>query len=251
MKHTNESLERAEKFFHDAIEKSKVYIIKAKDGYPLICPSTEFLHPDTNQALPVIPVWSENYLADAREFGKELQVMEIEFEEFFYGMLPQMRNDNLIIGLNWSHLGKGVEKQALEVIRDFSRALNKSKLEESKDREEKFYEEVFHDKMAYYLADKQTGMVFICPSYEAVNPATNQPTPVIPVWSKSYVETYAKEFGSEFEVEPMKLETLKDDLLQDMNKDGILLGINLDDNGFGVEVEASKVIMKLGGSIKS
>lgn len=249
MKNSADGINRADKFYDEVINTGVVYIIKTKNGGPLVCPSNEFFNPETNEQLPVIPVWSESYLAYARKYGEDMDVAQITFEEFFYGMLPTMRNDNVIVGLNWDMAGIGVEQFTGETIRVLAKLLNKKYEPESLKRVEVFLEEALKNKKIYYLADKDTGKVFICPSYESINSETNEPIPVIPVWSESYLE-YPKIYGAELEVDEMDIEVLKNDLLQDMNKDGILLGINLDENGFGIEEQPAKIIMKLGGVVK-
>lgn len=240
---------RAQKFFEEILETGAIHFIKTKDEQLLLCPSSKYIDPETKEELAVIPVWSETFISHAKKYADDLEVVECGFEQFFYDVLPRMRNDGVSIGINWDEEGIGSEFQTSDVIRIIARLMNQKREPENNLKADKFFEDALKTKKVFYLVDKDTEQVFICPSYEAINEETKEPIPVIPLWSESYLDL-AKTYVGHLELDEMELDILKNDLLQDMHKDGILVGINLDESGFGLETSASLIIRKLGGVIK-
>ncbi len=119
LKMTADSLNRAKRFISDISENNKVFYILHPKGGAFLCTSNEFF--DENQMpAPVIPVWSSKYHPYAKKYADELEIKEIDFEEFYHQMLPAMIHDQMILGLNWDQNGFGTEMTASEVYEQIS-----------------------------------------------------------------------------------------------------------------------------------
>ena len=119
LKQRADLLPRANKFVEDIIENNKIFYMLHSKGGAITYPSNEFF--DENQRpAEVIPIWSSRYLPYAKKFADKFEIKEIDFEEFFYLMLPALIRDQMIIGLNWDHQGFGIEMTASEVYEKIS-----------------------------------------------------------------------------------------------------------------------------------
>lgn len=124
---------RAADFLEEIQKNGAVFYLKhpnEEDGI-LVCESNLFFYCDVHsdnscsceevQSMEVIPVWSKKYEAYARSYAKNLNLVEIDLDEFITLMLPWMIKSKILLGVNWDHQGFGGERTAAEIYN----ALNK------------------------------------------------------------------------------------------------------------------------------
>ena len=115
MKDIADFSKRVERFFSDIQKNSEIfYILHPKTGI-LMSESHKYVD-SLNIPYPVVPVWSEHYLPYARKYAQDLEIETIKLEEFRDQMLPYMIQSNVIVGINWNHLGYGIEMEPEEVL---------------------------------------------------------------------------------------------------------------------------------------
>ena len=106
---------RTQTFFEELVQEGKLYFLTSEEDSLVAHESAVFSNHDDTPLL-VVPVWTSAHLEDARAHDEEAKVGELSIQDFFYGLLPQMVEDNVVIGLNWDESGSGEELEPEEII---------------------------------------------------------------------------------------------------------------------------------------
>ena len=100
-------------------------------------------------------------------------------------------------------------------------------------RAEKFVYEVLETDTVYYLQKGEYAETTESHNYE--NDEGN-PAPVIPFWSKTFI-SYARKWADDLEIQEISLESFVKNWIRGMNEDGVIVGLNWDQNGIGYECD--------------
>jgi len=117
---------------------------------------------------------------------------------------------------------------------------------DSSNRFNKFIQDILENGKIFYMLHPEGG-VFLCTSNEFFD-ENQMPAPVIAVWSLTYL-AYAKRYANELEIKEIHFEEFYQQMLPVMTQDGLILGVNWDQNGFGSEIIASDMYEKISRSI--
>jgi hypothetical protein len=102
---------------------------------------------------------------------------------------------------------------------------------DSQKRARKFIYEVLETDVVYYL--KRGNYAEVTESNHYHDEEEN-PSPIIPFWSKGFLP-YARKWSPKLDVQEISLEEFIKYWLKGMNKDGVIVGLNWDQNGIGYE----------------
>ncbi len=108
-------------------------------------------------------------------------------------------------------------------------------------RAKKFIDEILETNVVYCLVEEDG--VLMSTSHDFHDDEGN-PAPLVPFWSKSFIP-YARKWGEGAEVDELSLETFVKGSLRNMNEDGIIVGVNWNQKGFGYECEAYSILENL------
>lgn len=108
-------------------------------------------------------------------------------------------------------------------------------------RAEKFIHEVLETDSVFYLKNDQFAQDSESNHYQDED---GNPAPVIPFWSKKFIP-YAKKWSPGLEVKEISLKSFVTEWLNGMNEDGIIVGLNWDQNGIGYECTASSLFEEI------
>lgn len=113
---------------------------------------------------------------------------------------------------------------------------------ESQKRAEKFVQEVKEDGLLFYVL-KDDGSAEISASHHFES-EDNQPSVVIPFWSKSLLP-YARQWAEDAEIEELSIEDFIEFWLPGMHHDQVIVGLNWDQNGIGYECQPMELADRL------
>ena len=107
-----------QQFFSDAMATGCVWGLQSPEGWA-ICESEKY--PDT----PVLPFWSQPEYASAhqKDDWAAYELIPIALDEWLDEWLPGMHDDVLLVGVNWDDELLGIEKEPLDILEEFERAL--------------------------------------------------------------------------------------------------------------------------------
>lgn len=108
-------------------------------------------------------------------------------------------------------------------------------------RADTFLKEVIDSKKVYYLKKDEGVEVFESNDFEDEEGNSGL---VIVFWSESFV-AYARKLGEGLEVQELDLDKFKEAWLTGMDKDGVIVGLNWDQNGIGLECLPLALLEKL------
>lgn len=122
-------------------------------------------------------------------------------------------------------------------LNEYKRMTLKLKID-SKEREKRFYSDIFENGQIFYIVHPEGG-AYICESNDFFDDNDNA-APIIPVWSSTYLP-YLKVYADELGIHEIGFEEFYYQMLPAMIKDQMLLGINWDRDGCGIEISAAEV----------
>ncbi|MEB3702527.1 DUF2750 domain-containing protein [Candidatus Bealeia paramacronuclearis] len=71
--------------------------------------SQEHDNDDDNEPLTVMLLWFKDYLADANAFAAGKSIKPIPLDHFLEEMLPELLENQTLLGINWSEGGECLE----------------------------------------------------------------------------------------------------------------------------------------------
>lgn len=110
------------------------------------------------------------------------------------------------------------------------------------ERAKKFTADIAENGKIFYMLHPEGG-AFVCTSNEFFD-ENQRPSAVIPIWSFQYLP-YAKKFADNLEVQEISYEEFCYQMLPAMVQERMIIGLNWDHQGFGVEIAANELYEKI------
>lgn len=108
-------------------------------------------------------------------------------------------------------------------------------------RADKFLKEAIGSKKVYYLKKDEGVEVFESSDFEDEEGNSGL---VIVFWSESFLD-HARALGEGLDLQELDLEKFKEAWLKGMDQDGVVAGLNWDQNGIGVECLPLELLEKI------
>lgn len=220
MKLEIDSIQRAEKFIPDFLETGKAYALINPNGGLCSWPSNDYENTD------VIPIWSNHFLAYARAFGEGAELHEMSIDETL-ALLNDLIKDDVMIGLNWDNQGYGQEVEPAEIFNPILAHIEPL----AEERASTFIPDLLAVGHVYFENDPERGLI-TWPRFEFMNERTQLPIPIVPVWSNQFAET-ARTFATLAPIQQIDLDEFCSSFLPYAIENGMLIGINWDQHGYG------------------
>ncbi|MBY0273412.1 MAG: DUF2750 domain-containing protein [Alphaproteobacteria bacterium] len=110
-------------------------------------------------------------------------------------------------------------------------------------RAKKFIAEILETQKVYYLKQGKYAIESESNNYEDEE---GNPLSIIPFWSKTYLP-YARKWHEGSAIQELPIESFIKYWLKGMNKDGLIVGLNWDQNGIGYECKPLELLENLEG----
>ena len=112
-----------------------------------------------------------------------------------------------------------------------------------------FIEEILKTEKLYFIAHPEKG-VFVCDSNEFCDAETEEPLAVFPLWTEAYLpvgKTYMSqgEDSKELVMEEISFIEFYNEMLPELEEEGLVIGLNWDQTGNGTEVSAEEFFDEL------